>query len=106
MVHLGPLDDALFRWATLIGGQATIVAGLYWNRTSAANRAAEAKQTAEAAKVAAEKTAKAVAPVSNGFATDMREGLRELKELVKEVNAKVDSHIGAHAAADVRRGRQ
>lgn len=61
---------------------------------------------------AAELAAKRSEPTSNGFASDVREGLAtviegqsDIRGELRSLRDRLDEHIGDHASADVRRNR-
>lgn len=107
------MSAALYRWAALILGQSVILTGLIL--TYLATRTTRTKvddvdskvnsvdTKVDVAAVEARRAAKAVEPISNGFAGHTTEALDGLHQAIGECRTLLIQHIADHASSDVRR---
>jgi hypothetical protein len=88
-------SDVLYRWATLLIGQAVLFGVAYLGYKGITNKVDGVKDQATLAATLAE-------PTGNGFAKDMRDSMKFLSEAIIRVETKVDTHIQDHARSSFK----
>jgi gas vesicle protein len=82
------IEGVLFRWVALLATQGVLFAGVLFTWLSSRRQVGDVKDLA--------------APTGNGFAKEMKEAVKEIKETVTRVENKVDTHIQDHARSSFR----
>jgi hypothetical protein len=98
------VNGAIFRWSGLLLGQGVILTGLiltYLSTRSTRTKVDGVDSKVDTAAVEARKAARAVEPISNGFAGHTTESLSSLNESVTELRDLLIRHISDHASSDV-----
>lgn len=79
-----------------LAGLITLITGNIYTLFKVITVKRAAERTATAAKVTSEK----IEPISNGFASNVKESLEEIKGMIRDSNKRMDDHLESHSRKD------
>jgi len=91
----GATEGTIFRWVSLLLANFVLMSGIIFTYLAS-------KQQVSKVSDQATRAAELALPTGNGFAKEMREAVTEIKETVKRVENKVDTHIQDHARQSLK----